>query len=298
MDTQRLRSWLILQRTAWTSSATKLAAAENPALTPTGGLIFMIRKKVLEIHARFCVLMRSMLCRAWEVGLHPSSFRSQMCTYGIACTRRMCFFAHHPSQLRVQAAQRYIEMEQQQFGISELWRPAAEGPQISCACSAALHDIPNLHSHRTFGCTVSTDFNWSCCCRVPSSPLQGFLDRRRESQWGAPGCRCSICSTRCMASTVLLSMKRKSSCFPSLSLLPDLLKKVRWSILTSYDHALVDVPAPRASLNSQRIMQRKMRGAGNTPLNALSRHALHKVRRISLLPVLAPRSSHSPSFIE
>ena len=72
----------------------------------------------------FLVLTGAKLRSAWEVGLHPSSFRSQMCTFGAACTRRMCFFAHHPSQLRVEAAQRYIEMEQQQFGISDLWCPS------------------------------------------------------------------------------------------------------------------------------------------------------------------------------
>ncbi len=60
---------------------------------------------------------------AWEVGLHPSSYRSQMCTYGSSCNRRMCFFAHDPSQLRVEAAMKYIDMEQAQFGISEVWRP-------------------------------------------------------------------------------------------------------------------------------------------------------------------------------
>jgi hypothetical protein len=34
---------------------------------------------------------------ALEVGLHPSSFRSHMCTFDAACARRTCFFAHHPS---------------------------------------------------------------------------------------------------------------------------------------------------------------------------------------------------------
>jgi hypothetical protein len=72
-----------------------------------------------NVNARLTCGARS----AWEVGLHPSSYRSQMCTYGASCNRRMCFFAHDPSQLRVEAAMKYIDMEQAQFGISELWRP-------------------------------------------------------------------------------------------------------------------------------------------------------------------------------
>ena len=57
---------------------------------------------------------------AWEVGLHPSSFRQQMCTYGSACTRRMCFFAHEPSHLRTEAAKKFVSLELSQFGVSDL----------------------------------------------------------------------------------------------------------------------------------------------------------------------------------
>ncbi|KAJ1476219.1 hypothetical protein T484DRAFT_1632873, partial [Baffinella frigidus] len=36
----------------------------------------------------------------WEAGLHPAAFRTNLCAYGRACGRRMCFFAHHAAELR------------------------------------------------------------------------------------------------------------------------------------------------------------------------------------------------------
>jgi hypothetical protein len=86
-----------------------------------GKLVSGMLCDVLRAHVKARLKCRAR--SAWEVGLHPSSYRSQMCTYGACCTRRMCFFAHDSSQLRVDSAMKYIEMEQAQFGISELWRP-------------------------------------------------------------------------------------------------------------------------------------------------------------------------------
>jgi hypothetical protein len=36
----------------------------------------------------------------WEAGLHPAAFRTNLCAYGGACGRRMCFFAHDSAELR------------------------------------------------------------------------------------------------------------------------------------------------------------------------------------------------------
>mmetsp|Transcript_18491 Transcript_18491/g.57398 ORF Transcript_18491/g.57398 Transcript_18491/m.57398 type:complete len:547 (-) Transcript_18491:345-1985(-) len=36
----------------------------------------------------------------FECWLHPSRYRTQLCKDGRACPRRVCFFAHHPSELR------------------------------------------------------------------------------------------------------------------------------------------------------------------------------------------------------
>eukprot|EP00884_Botryococcus_braunii_P009266 jgi/Botrbrau1/18340/Bobra.0179s0067.1 len=36
----------------------------------------------------------------YEKHLHPSKYRTQLCTEGKGCTRRVCFFAHTPEQLR------------------------------------------------------------------------------------------------------------------------------------------------------------------------------------------------------
>lgn len=35
-----------------------------------------------------------------RAGLHPSRYRTQMCTDGSGCKRRVCFFAHSPDELR------------------------------------------------------------------------------------------------------------------------------------------------------------------------------------------------------
>lgn len=36
----------------------------------------------------------------FEYCLHPDKFRTSMCDHGDKCYRRICFFAHHPSELR------------------------------------------------------------------------------------------------------------------------------------------------------------------------------------------------------
>jgi hypothetical protein len=36
----------------------------------------------------------------FECWLHPSRYRTQLCTDGTACKRRVCFFAHCQSELR------------------------------------------------------------------------------------------------------------------------------------------------------------------------------------------------------
>eukprot|EP00195_Chlamydomonas_chlamydogama_P006297 CAMPEP_0202894116 /NCGR_PEP_ID=MMETSP1392-20130828/3564_1 /ASSEMBLY_ACC=CAM_ASM_000868 /TAXON_ID=225041 /ORGANISM="Chlamydomonas chlamydogama, Strain SAG 11-48b" /LENGTH=381 /DNA_ID=CAMNT_0049578689 /DNA_START=87 /DNA_END=1229 /DNA_ORIENTATION=- len=37
----------------------------------------------------------------FEYWLHPSRYRTQLCSYGAECKRSMCFFAHHLGELRV-----------------------------------------------------------------------------------------------------------------------------------------------------------------------------------------------------
>ena len=44
-----------------------------------------------------------------------------MCVYLRNCSRRMCFFAHKPCEMRVDVAKKYIELESAQFGVSEQW---------------------------------------------------------------------------------------------------------------------------------------------------------------------------------
>ena len=37
----------------------------------------------------------------FECWLHPHRYRTQLCTDGLGCTRKVCFFAHTPSELRI-----------------------------------------------------------------------------------------------------------------------------------------------------------------------------------------------------
>jgi len=41
----------------------------------------------------------------FECWLHPSRYRTQLCKDGIACTRKVCFFAHRPEELRAPSFQ-------------------------------------------------------------------------------------------------------------------------------------------------------------------------------------------------
>ena len=44
-----------------------------------------------------CVFAHSV----FEIWLHPARYRTQLCSYGMDCKRGICFFAHHPGELRV-----------------------------------------------------------------------------------------------------------------------------------------------------------------------------------------------------
>lgn len=41
----------------------------------------------------------------FECWLHPSRYRTQLCKDGTACTRKVCFFAHRPEELRIPSYQ-------------------------------------------------------------------------------------------------------------------------------------------------------------------------------------------------
>ncbi|RCV14419.1 hypothetical protein SETIT_2G424700v2 [Setaria italica] len=50
--------------------------------------------------------MHGLQCRyahgVFELWLHPARFRTTMCQGGLACPRRVCFFAHFPAELRAE----------------------------------------------------------------------------------------------------------------------------------------------------------------------------------------------------
>jgi hypothetical protein len=52
--------------------------------------------------------VRGLACRyahgVFELWLHPELFRTCMCDAGVSCPRKICFFAHHPTQLRREVA--------------------------------------------------------------------------------------------------------------------------------------------------------------------------------------------------
>lgn len=75
----------------------------------------------------------------FECWLHPARYRTQPCKDGVNCTRRVCFFAHTPSQLRVlspSSTESYDGSPRRSKGLSFLSAvnvdsPAVESPPVS-----------------------------------------------------------------------------------------------------------------------------------------------------------------------
>jgi hypothetical protein len=63
-----------------------------------------------SLFAMWCALLQTSSCKrgdacpfahgVFETWLHPARYRTQMCTDGVNCRRRVCFFAHADSELR------------------------------------------------------------------------------------------------------------------------------------------------------------------------------------------------------
>lgn len=68
---------------------------------------------VMFVQARKCP--RGDACpyahNVFEYWLHPSRYRTQMCKDGAGCTRRICFFAHAPQELRTNAKKPHVSPE-------------------------------------------------------------------------------------------------------------------------------------------------------------------------------------------
>lgn len=58
----------------------------------------------------------------FEIWLHPSKYRTKACKDRAGCTRRVCFFAHSPQQLRVGSGSEFFmfDDEQVEVEVSEL----------------------------------------------------------------------------------------------------------------------------------------------------------------------------------
>lgn len=54
----------------------------------------------------------------FEYWLHPSRYRTQLCSYGQNCKRTVCFFAHSINELRIPTATPAVEEQIQNFGFS------------------------------------------------------------------------------------------------------------------------------------------------------------------------------------
>lgn len=98
-----------------TSASTNLDRLRCPATAETGLLVedwgiesFPWHRRYLaeacpdyKLHG-FCALGNEcpFAHGVFEINLHPSKYRTQMCVEGCKCTRKMCFFAHNEAQLR------------------------------------------------------------------------------------------------------------------------------------------------------------------------------------------------------
>lgn len=54
----------------------------------------------------------------FEYWLHPSRYRTQLCSYGQNCKRTVCFFAHSINELRIPTATPAVEEQIQSYGFS------------------------------------------------------------------------------------------------------------------------------------------------------------------------------------
>ncbi|KAK4343396.1 hypothetical protein RND71_036490 [Anisodus tanguticus] len=67
----------------------------------------------------------------FECWLHPSRYRTQPCKDGLDCTRRVCFFAHSPEQLRVVLGSDPFYNSTRPVWSSESSSPPTESPPMS-----------------------------------------------------------------------------------------------------------------------------------------------------------------------
>ena len=73
-----------------------------------------------------------------------------------------CFFAHEPTQLRVDTAKKYIDMEQIQFGITDLWRPDGISHLSLHLCIYAIHTLVwSLHFEMHLQLEAAFVYNYS-----------------------------------------------------------------------------------------------------------------------------------------
>ncbi|KAJ4775134.1 Zinc finger CCCH domain protein [Rhynchospora pubera] len=65
---------------------------------------FRYRRQMCRASDDFTKCCRGMKCKyahgLYEYWLHPNRYRTRMCNRGLACHRRVCFFAHSLQQLR------------------------------------------------------------------------------------------------------------------------------------------------------------------------------------------------------
>ncbi len=87
----------------------------------------------------------------FECWLHPSRYRTQLCTDGIACSRRVCFFAHRECELRksVGGIMPSIPPPRVHAGLenlNDIQRPRAS--EDSRSLSAAIQMLDPVSKHR------------------------------------------------------------------------------------------------------------------------------------------------------
>ena len=66
----------------------------------------------------------------YERNLHPSKYRTQLCTEGERCSRRVCFFAHSHQQLRMPVGA---------WSLEEAVRACMLEPKTFCAAPVHQH---------------------------------------------------------------------------------------------------------------------------------------------------------------
>eukprot|EP01026_Neomeris_dumetosa_P056502 TRINITY_DN516_c0_g1_i1.p1 TRINITY_DN516_c0_g1~~TRINITY_DN516_c0_g1_i1.p1 ORF type:complete len:471 (+),score=49.03 TRINITY_DN516_c0_g1_i1:101-1414(+) len=127
----------------------------------------------------------------FEAWLHPSKYRTQLCKDGLACGRKVCFFAHHLAELRAVESSasendQHVESPTSSLhGFPQDSQATSNPPQSPVASNQGLQSHSSLLSPFSLNPTISesVEFNNDNIYNMlvaPNSPVSVSDNRRRS----------------------------------------------------------------------------------------------------------------------